>query len=283
MPRSYNSARAAAAFVGTRHAAEFAAHVGAALCGRPVHPGRPRRSAPTGNLRWPILAGFWPAAFLLLTAQAPPADLASRELRLEIKQAEDRAGKRADELARRLEDLEFKADLILLLFGVSVAGIVPAYWLLIRRTKELVEERIGSLIESRPRALLALIDERDANLRLRRETPILVIADKLETEGLLRGSGFAKVKTRPPSANGAATPIDPGAVVVFNLDDGCSEQTASDLIIRNSLDCYLVYTSGRSNLRGSNVTFANSPVTLFSRLMELIEYKDALEREPRHP
>ncbi len=222
------------------------------------------------------------AAFLLLTAQAPPSDLASRELRLEIKQAEDRAGTRVDEVQRRVENLELKEGLLLLFFGVTLAGIGPAYWLLLRKSKKLVDEKLGSLIESRPRALLALIDEREASLRRRRETPILVIADSLETQGILRGSGFGRVTTRKPGERETADQIASGAIVVFTLEDGCSEETASDLIARYNLDFFLLYTSGRSSIRGKSATFANSPVTLFARLMELIEFKDALERESRH-
>jgi len=277
---------------GFRKAAEFFLFVGAALCGRPIHPGRPRRGAPTkcsvgsrGRHATPLqqlsVPLFLLAAFLLLTAQAPPSDLASRELRLEIKQAEDRAGSRVDDIQRRVEDLERKESLLLFLFGVSLAGVIPAYWLWIRKAKKLVDEKLGSLIESRPRALLALIDERDAKLRLRQETPILVIAESLETEGILRGSGFAKVTTRKPREKITDSHLSSGAIVVFNLDDGCSEETAADLIARNSLEYFLLYTSGRSSIRGKSTTFANSPVTLFARLMELIEYKGAREQESR--
>jgi hypothetical protein len=249
-----------------RNAAGFVLSVGVALCGRTV---RSRQA-------WFLLA-----AFLLLTAQAPPSDLASRELRFEIQQTEDRAGRRIDDLQRRVEDLERKESLLLLLFGVSLVGAIPAYRLWIRKAKKLVDQKLGSLIESRPRALLALIDERDADLRLRHETPILVLAESLETEAVLRGSGFARVTTRKPGEKATDRQLASGAIVVFNLDDGCSEETAADLIARNSLEYFLLYTSGRSSIRGKNATFANSPVTLFSRLMELIEYKDALERESR--
>jgi hypothetical protein len=273
-----------------RRPAEFVVSVGAALCGRPVRPGRPRRGAPTesplgsrGRHATPLQQLSAPllllAAFLLLTAQAPPSDLASRELRLEIKQAEDRVGSRVDGIQRRVEDRERKESFLLLLFGVSLVGVFPAYRLWVRKAKKLVDQKLGSLIESRPRALLALIDEREANLRRRHETPILVIAESLETEGLLRGSGFAKVTTRKPGEKGTESQIASGAIVVFNLEDGCSEETAADLITRNSLEYFLLYTLGRSSIRGKSATFANSPVTLFARLMELIEYKDALERE----
>lgn len=226
------------------------------------------------TLPWMLLSVLLP-----LTAQVQSSDLTSRELRLEIKQAEDRVGDSIDELEHRVENLE----LLRLLLGISVAGIIPAYWLLVRKTKKLVEEKIGSLIESHPRALLALIDERDADLRRRRETAILVVAETLETEGLLRGSGFSRVTTRKPTADSATARIDGASVVVFDLDSGCTEESASELIAGNNLEFFLVYTSGRSNLRGKSCTFANSPVTLFSRLTELIEYRYAVERELQRP
>jgi hypothetical protein len=64
------------------------------------------RGDPTGLLHRLARAVLLPAAFLLLTAQAPPSDPASRELRLEIKQAEDRAAERAAALERRIEEFE---------------------------------------------------------------------------------------------------------------------------------------------------------------------------------
>ncbi len=212
-----------------------------------------------------------------LTARAQSSDLASRELRLEIKEAEDRAGDRIREIQRRVESLEF----ILRILGISIVGFVPAFWLIFRKTRKRVEERVGTVIESRPRALLALLDERDAGLKLRRETAILVVAETLETEGLLRASGFAQVITRSPTD--ITERMDRTSVVIFDLDSGCSEQTASELITRSSLEYFLVYTSGpgRSIIRGKGGTFANSPVTLFGRLTELIVYKAAVERELR--
>jgi hypothetical protein len=216
------------------------------------------------------------AAYLLLTAQAPPSALASRELRLEIRQAEDRAGKRIEALEHRVENFERNTWIVVGLCGLSLTGLIPTYVLLLRRARRLVEERLSSLIESRPRALLTMIDEREADQRLRRDTPILVIADRFETEGFLRTSGFSKVTTRDAEVK---APIDRGDVVVFDLDHGCSEEAAEEHIARNPPEAFLVYTSGVSNLRGKNGTYANSPVTLFSRLMELIKFKDALERE----
>jgi hypothetical protein len=54
--------------------------------------------------------------------------------------------------------------------------------------------------------------------------------------------------------------------------------TASTLIEKNPLESVLVYTAGRSELRGPRLTFANSPVTLFSRLMELIRFRQAMAK-----
>lgn len=223
---------------------------------------------------------FWmalPSYFLL--AAAPPPDLDVREIRVEIREAEQRAGRKVDELERRVETIVSVATMIAIPLGLTVVGLIPAYLRLLRYTNKRVEERLDALIESRPRALLALIDERDGDHRRRRETPILVLADRLETEGLLRQSGFATVTTRSPATDRAAARIDRNSVVVLDLDGGCSEEVASGLISIHREEFFLVYTGGRSDLRGENVTFANSPVTLFSRLKELVDYKDALDRE----
>lgn len=215
---------------------------------------------------------------LVLLAATTPQALDVRELRLQVREAEDRAGRKIEALEQRIDDALAKAILFGLPFGLTAVGLYPAFWLLLHKTTKRIDERLGALIEARPRALLALIDERDGDRRRRRETPILVFGDRFETEGLLRQSGFATVTTRNP-ADRVAARIDLNSVVVLDLDGGCPEEVAAGLISRHCEEFFLVYTGGRSELRGENVTFANSPVTLFSRLKELVDYRDALDRE----
>lgn len=178
-------------------------------------------------------------------------------------------------MADRLRELDFKWNLLIALFGVNVIGMLPWYFALLYRAKKMMDRKLDSLVHERPGKLHELIDERDADLRLRRETPILVVAESLGTAAILHKVGFSKVTTVSPEEMNAQK-IAPNAPVVFDLDNGCSEDLAASLIETRSLENVLVYTSGRSDIRAPHVTYANSPVTLFSRLMELIRFQKAL-------
>lgn len=231
---------------------------------------------------WTILALLLSPP-VLLQAQAPPQELAARELRLEIREAEERVGERIDGLETRVEEAETWFKTLATLLGVSALGLVAAYLRWLRKAGQLMDERLAALVESRPRALMALIDERDAALRQRSEAPILVIAERFETQGILLGSGFRKVTTRSTSAPDLVAELAKAPVVVFALDDGCDEDSAQGLITRHGIEFFLAYKAGRSQLQGRHATYANSPVTLFARLSELIAYRAAVERERRSP
>lgn len=201
----------------------------------------------------------------LTAAQSAPADL-HEEVRREVEaQVDD-----------RLRKIEITATAAATLFGVTLLGIVPSYFALLRRARIIAEEKIAAAVDGQIKTLMDMLDERDEELSLRGDTPVLVIADQRQTAGFLRQAGFAKVTTMEPDKAASET-ISRDLLVVFDLDHGCPEATASSLIERNSLESVLVYTAGRSEIRGPQVTFANSPVTLFSRLLELIRFRKAMK------
>jgi hypothetical protein len=178
-------------------------------------------------------------------------------------------------LAERLGDLELKWNLLVALFGINLVGMLPWYFVLLRQTKKRIDKKLDELISEKPGKLHELIDERDDDLRLRRETPVLVVATSLGTAAILHKVGFSRVTTVSPE-DMKTRETTPDAPVIFDLDHGCSEEQAASLIETRSLESVLVYTSDRSNVRAPHVTYANSPVTLFSRLMELIRFRKAL-------
>jgi len=175
----------------------------------------------------------------------------------------------------RLRDLEIKSTVAITLLGINLFGIVPAYLYLLHRARKIAEKEIAKAAHSRHLDLAMMLDERDDDRRLRRETSILVIAARAGTEGILRQTGFADVLTILPETL-EARKIEPASIVVFDLDNGCSEELAASLIETRALESVLVYTSKRSNLSAPGLTYANSAVTLFSRLMELIRFRKAL-------
>ncbi len=206
-----------------------------------------------------------PLLFCASLAAAQPVDL-HKEVSREVE----------DQFGDRLQDLEFKSNLAVSLLGINLFGIIPAYLFLLKRAKTIADEKIAAAVDGQIKTLMDMLDERDEELSLRGDTPVLVIADQRQTAGFLRQAGFAKVTTME-SDKAASETISRDLLVVFDIDHGCPEATASSLIERNSLESVLVYTAGRSEIRGPQVTFANSPVTLFSRLLELIRFRKAMK------
>jgi hypothetical protein len=84
---------------------------------------------------WPVMVGAEPSA----------ADLA----------------RDVSALAARVEDLELFRTVVLGLLGASVLGLPALWWRLGKRISRLADARISSLLESRPGALLTIVEEHD--------------------------------------------------------------------------------------------------------------------------
>lgn len=176
-------------------------------------------------------------------------------------------------LAARIEDLEQAKGMVLGLLGVSVLGLPTLWWRLGQRISRLADERIGSLLESRPRALLEVVDEHDRELRLRRSSRIVIVSETLDLEAVLRQHGFLRVVSKVPGTE--TDELREAAAVVLDLRT-LAEERAVSLIRQHGLEFVLAYTTGRASL--PNATFANSPVTLFARLCELLKFQAAREK-----
>lgn len=202
-----------------------------------------------------LLAGGWPA---MVGAEPIAADVA----------------RDVTALAARVENLEQAGGWVLALLGVSSVLGLPAFvWGLGKRISRLADERISSLLESRPGALLTIVEEHDSELKLRRSSRILIVSETLDLEKVLRQHGFLKVVSKMPGEE--ADEVRQAAAVVLDLRT-LAEERAADLIRQHGLEYTLAYTTGRAGLR--NATFANSPVTLFARLCELLKFQAACEK-----
>lgn len=176
-------------------------------------------------------------------------------------------------LANRVGDIEQSGMMVLGLLGVSVLGLPALWWRLGKRVSRLADERISSLLESRPGALLRIVEEHDSELKLRRSSRIVIVSDSLDLETVLRQHGFLKVVSKIPGAE--VDEVCQAAAVILDLRT-LAEERAAGLIRQHGLEYVLAYTTGRAAL--PNATFANSPVTLFARLCELLKFQAACEK-----
>jgi hypothetical protein len=201
-----------------------------------------------------LLAALWPATVM---AEPTTSDVA----------------RDVADLAGRVDDLELLRNVVLGLLGASALGLPALWWRLGKRISRVADEQISSLLESRPGALLTLVAEHDREVKLRRESRIVIVSDGLDLETVLRQHGFFKVVSRPPDAELGA--LGEAAAVVFDLRT-LAEETAASLMRQHGLDHVLAYTTGRAAL--PKATFANSPITLFARLCELLKFEAAREK-----
>ena len=66
--------------------------------------------------------------------------------------------------------------------------------------------------------------------------------------------------------------------MVLDLVHGINEEQAADIVSRYNLDHVLAFSYERVSLPQGKATFANSHMTLFNRLQELVKFKDAAVR-----
>ncbi|MDP9121085.1 MAG: hypothetical protein M3O15_06905 [Acidobacteriota bacterium] len=177
------------------------------------------------------------------------------------------------EVESRVREIELLKNVLLGLIGASALGLPALWWRLGKRISQVADMRIGSLIESRPGALLKIVEEHDRETKLRRESRIAIVSCGLELEAVLRQHGFLKVISQPPGAE--VTALADAAAVIFDLTT-IDEEQARHLIGRHGIEHALAYTLGRASL--PNATFANSPITLFARLYELLKFQAARGR-----
>ncbi|MCP5118520.1 MAG: hypothetical protein GY953_47515 [bacterium] len=224
---------------------------------------------------WPVLLGVAAAFTVIATgvavAAAPvssPTGLQVRELRLEVRQA-------MFLLEKRIAALELARNILAGILGVGIASLPLTYLRWLRRADHLAQERLEEIIASRPKALMELLAEHDAERRLRQETVVNIVSSDLELEGVLRHHGFLKVKTLDSAALEALGTAD---AVIVDLEAGVDERRAAEIITDNNLEHVLAFCHDYANLPRGRATFANSHMTLFSRLLEMLKFKEAAAR-----
>lgn len=209
------------------------------------------------------------ALLVVLAASVAPvmgqSAIPIEQLRSEIKQTEDR-------LSDRIEKLESVKTWLLGSFVFSLAVIGGLYWRAVHYADRRAREEIDKIAQGRGDVLNKLIDDREKGRRLRAETEILVVADAGETGGLLQRLGFKRVVTTSPD-EARTRRIEPNHVVVFDVEHGCSDEAGKEIVQSKSLDFVLAYKRGNSSITSTYGTFANSPVTLFTRLTELLDFR----------
>jgi hypothetical protein len=223
------------------------------------------------STNFPTRLAFLALLFLtpVTTSAAPPEPTDVRELRLELKEVEL-------ELAERIGALERMNSLVFGVIGVSLVTLIFGWSRWVRKAEQAAEERLETIVASRPGAILKLIADYDAEKELRETTQVKIVSKTLEIERVLRQHGFKRIQTL--AADAAAT-LEPDDAVIFDLEDGVDEPRATEILETRGLEHVLVFSYGRAKLPPGRTTFANSYVTLFSRLQELLRFKAAEARD----
>jgi hypothetical protein len=158
-------------------------------------------------------------------------------------------------------------------------AVVIGWFRLARKADQLARHHMDRIVEAYPGAVERLVQEHETEARLRREARVVVVSDDLGLQGLLREHGFGNLKTIFPSAATAAA-LEPYAAVVLDMTAGLSQAAAGALIAEYPRDVFLAYSTGpgRLDLPPGRATFANSPMTLYARLLELLKFHAARQK-----
>jgi len=183
-------------------------------------------------------------------------------------------------LEARVEDLEGVLDTLFTITGTTLAGtvlaIVVGWFRLVKKADRLARKQVDRIVESYPGAVERLVQEHETEARLRREARVAVVSDSLDQQALLREHGFRNLTTLFP-VQATSQDLEPFAAVVLDLTAGLSQSVAAEIIRNHPRDVFLAYSTapGRLELPAGRSTFANSPITLYARLMELLEFHEA--------
>ncbi len=199
-------------------------------------------------------------------AQADPKSGDLRELELKLKEVNL-------ELAGRISALEAERNIVIGVLGFGLFALPFTYFRLLRQATRRTQQRLEEIVESRPGALIRLLEEQDADRRLRRETRVIVVSKRLELERVLRQHGFKNVRTK--ERDDLEEALEDSGAVVLDLVQGVDEQQATAIIQTYNLEHVLAFCHDRVTLPPGKTTFANSHMTLFNRLLELIRFMDA--------
>ncbi len=205
-------------------------------------------------------------AFFAFPALADSTAIDLRELELKFKEANL-------ELTRRISTLETQRNVILGLFGVTAFAVPGLYLRLLRKADELAQQRLSEIIESRPDELMKLIKEQDSERSLRSDTRVTIVSKRLDLEQVLRRHGFKNIKTEARGRLDEA--FEETGAIVLDLVHGLSEEEAVSIIEEYHLEHVLAFCHDRVTLPTGKATFANSHMTLFNRLLELIKFEAA--------
>jgi hypothetical protein len=149
-----------------------------------------------------------------------------------------------------------------------LAGVVSGAasgWLSVR--KVVGGESINRLIEA------ALRSEREVRMPVAVVAPDASLDRAPDLRGILCARGFRQVRIVAAEAYQAT----PGEILVYRLEGDRASELLRELVQRTGISTGLLYTAGRATPPAGDWTFANSPVTLFARLRELVAFVRADE------
>jgi hypothetical protein len=183
-------------------------------------------------------------------------------------------------LEERVRELESSRNLLLAVSGTTLIGTALAaalgWFRLLRRVERVARRHVDRLVQAYPGAVERVVQEHETETRLRREAKVAVVSEDLNLQALLRERDFKNLTTVRPEGATSET-LEPYAVVVLDLTKGLTEAGARALIESHARDVFLAYSTAaaRVDLPPGRATFANSPITLYARLMELLKFQRA--------
>ncbi len=164
----------------------------------------------------------------------------------------------------------------LLALGISILHLF--FW-----TGNRIKKKIRSIVNKDPKLLGKLIDQADKDRRVRERSKILLLGKGgQETWATLKQLGFRELETAAFPEN---TELDEAAFRSFKekqydlvVFDQLEAEQIDAYVLLSKMPIFVGFSPKRVNVRNNDrINFANSPMTLYTRIQEAARYQELIK------
>lgn len=189
--------------------------------------------------------------------------------------------KSADEKMKEVEETKRIIYLILYIgLPATVLGLGGVYLSAIKKSKNLIHEKIERIVEHKREEFIKLIETQAFDSKLKKSKKIVVLSPSDNANEQIKQFftkvKFDEVKFRVVNHYALVEDFD---LIVFNDFDGSFSQEIINEYLINIQDedvCFVAYTTKNLN-RNHRVNFSNSPFTLYHSILSTLKYSEILK------
>ncbi|MBN2533487.1 MAG: hypothetical protein JXB88_11370 [Spirochaetales bacterium] len=227
------------------------------------------------------------ASTLLFSQQQP-----QNTLELKIKDLEDKVDKLKDQLAFYTKFYEEQKGLIdrynIILIALIILGGLSEFFILKTKltaeTEKRIEEGILNIIKKKKEFLIKILKAEEYEEKIKADKKILVLSNKKRVFEKELREFFTKYKFRSPDFKYIDDKVNYNKydlILLNKQDDKITINQINSIIDKVKNKAFFCLSSEQMNPRpiARYINFANNLITLYPRLLELLQYRDTMEEE----